>query len=245
MPVNRTAVIVAVLAFAVGLVSLFPARVAYRWFAPPELALSGVDGSMWRGRAQAASVAGVYLAETGWRFRPLSLLTGKLAYSVEARPIGGFVDGEVAAGLGGTMRFRNLRASISLAALEQVTGIKGMSGTLNVAFDRLLLSDGLPVAADGTVEVSALVLPQVGASPLGGFSATFFTQDDGVTASVEDTDANVELAGSFTLDRDRGYRLIGKLAPKPETPPAVRRQMKLLGSPNDRGQYELRIEGAL
>ncbi len=245
MPASRRAVIVAVLTFAVGLISLFPARIAYRWFAPAELVLSGIEGSIWRGRAQAANVAGVYLADTGWRARLIRLLTGKLAFAIESRPVAGFVDAEVAVGLGGSVHVRDLRASIPLAALEQATGVKGIGGTLNAAFDRLQLADGLPVAADGTVEVSSLLLPLVSTAPIGGFKATFFTADEGVAASVEDTDASVDLAGSFALSEDRSYRFLGKLAPKPETPRAIRRQMRLLGSADERGQHELRLEGSL
>ena len=120
-----------------------------------------------------------------------------------------------------------------------------MQGILNIQFDRLQISDGLPVAALGAVEVSGLLLPLVSQTAIGGFRAEFFTRQDGVVASIEDTDAIFDLAGSLRITSDRNYQFLGQLAAKPETPPQVREQMRFLGSPNERGQYELRLEGQL
>ena len=41
--------------FIIGLLAVFPARVAYRWLAPPQLAMTGIEGSVWRGGAAAAA----------------------------------------------------------------------------------------------------------------------------------------------------------------------------------------------
>jgi len=120
-----------------------------------------------------------------------------------------------------------------------------MQGSLKVDFERLQLSDGMPVAAQGVVEVSGLLLPLVAPAPIGGFRAEFFTQQDGIVASVQDTDGILDLAGSLKLTSDRNYTFLGQLAAKPETPAQLREQMRFLGSPNERGQYELRLEGQL
>lgn len=64
-------------------------------------------------------------------------------------------------------------------------------------------------------------------------------------ASVEDTDAIVDLAGSLSVSADRTYRFLAQVAPKSTTPEDLREQMRFLGTPNERGQYELRLEGQL
>ena len=64
-------------------------------------------------------------------------------------------------------------------------------------------------------------------------------------ASVEDTDAVVDLAGTLEIRPDRNYQFIGLIAPKATTPARLRQQMQFLGTANERGQYELRLEGAL
>ena len=64
-------------------------------------------------------------------------------------------------------------------------------------------------------------------------------------ASIEDTDAVIDLAGSVSLSPDRTYQFLAQVAPKPNTPADLREQMRFLGTANDRGQYELRLEGQL
>ncbi|MEJ2128351.1 MAG: type II secretion system protein N [Woeseiaceae bacterium] len=238
-------VIIGLVTFILGLVVMFPARVAYHWFAPSGVAFSGISGSIWSGRASAANVAGVYLRNIGWRIRPTTLLTGKLGYAIEADGASGFASGVVALGIGGSAELTELTASLPLQTLQQVVGVPGLDGTVSLQFERLELADGIPVAADGNLQVANLRVPLIHRSSLGGFKAEFFTQESGVMASVEDTDAVVDVAGSLSLASDRTYQFIALVAPKQSTPDDLRRQMGFLGTPNERGQHELRLEGQL
>ena len=243
---NRSRLLIAgSITLLLGLVIFFPARVAYQWFAPDTVAVGGIEGSIWSGRAREARIAGVYMRDVSWRLRPQSIFTGKLGYVVEARPTSGFVDGSVAVGATGTVTMSDLTASIPLQSLQQAVSLPGLRGVVNAQFERLTLEDGLPVAADGTLEVANLVAPLVHRGPIGGYRAEFFTQESGVMASVEDTDGLVDLAGSLQISSDRSYQFVGQLAAKSNTPANVRQQMQFLGSPNERGQHELRLEGQL
>ena len=242
----RTRFIVAGCATLVaGLVFFFPARVAYQWFAPPTVNLAGISGSVWKGEASHAKSGSVYLQDLSWRIKPLSLFTGKPKYRVEASPASGFIDGQVALSLSGGITFSDLRGSLPLELLEGPVGIRGLRGTLNMRFERLIIENGIPVAANGDLEVSNLVAPNIHRASIGGYRAEFFTQDTGVIASVEDTDGLIDIAGSLQLSPDGTYRFVGPLAPKNNTPANVRQQLQYLGPANERGQYELRLEGKL
>jgi len=241
MPTRRRLIITGVLTMLAGLVILFPARVAYDWFAPPELRIRGISGSIWSGTADHAAGGGVYVAQLKWRFRPFRLFTGKLAYAVSASLGADSVESGLALSIGGTL----FLTDIPLQLLEASSGVRGLRGTASGRIEQLVLSDGVPVSVQGAIEVSDLLLPLVSQSSIGGYRAEFFTQQDGVVVSVEDTDGVVEIAGSLKLSNDRSYSFLGQLAPKSETPPQVRQQMQFLGSANERGQYELRLEGRL
>jgi general secretion pathway protein N len=245
MHARRRLIVAAVLTFLLGLLILFPARVAYRWFAPPAAAFSGIDGSVWYGSARQVSVNGVYLRDLSWRIKPQSLVTGKLNYAVEATPASGFIEGDVGIGIGGKLTFSNVNAALPLAALETATRMRGLRGNASIQIERLEISDGVPVAADGKLTVSNLVAPRVYRGSIGGYSAEFFTQNNGVVASVEDTDGLLDIAGSLQLGSDRTYQFIAKIAPKANTPDSVERQLRVLGSADERGQRELRLEGQL
>ena len=242
---KRGLLLIAVLTLTIALVVKFPARVAYQWAAPAGIAASGIHGSAWRGRADALSINGVYLANVSWRLLPLRLLTGNASYRIKGSPVSGFIEGDIGFGFGGRVSGSNLVASLPLQLLAQSLNISGLSGDATVRFDRIRIKGGLPVAADGTIEVSNLVAPRLSRDPIGGFRAEFFTGNNGVTATVEDTNGVVDLAGSLQINDDRSYQFLGKVAAKPDAPSTLRRQLQYLGSPDDRGQRELRLEGAL
>lgn len=245
MPPKGRLIAVALIAFVAGVVLLFPARVAYRWFAPPEIALSGIEGTVWRGSARDASFSGIYLRDLDWRIRPQALFAARLSYRISAAPAGGFLDGDASVSPGGTLRLTDLRASLPLEAISEAVRMPGLAGLANAQFERLEVDGGVPMAADGVLEVASLRVPLVAPMPIGGYRAEFFTQADGVIASVEDTDGLVDVAGRLLLSSDRSYQFLGQIAPKAETPEALRNQMRFLGTANARGQYELRLEGSL
>ena len=245
MPNRSRLVAVGLAAFAIALIVFFPARVAYRWFAPETVAISGISGSVWNGKAREADVGGVYLHELTWSFRPASLLTGKLAYAVAARPGSGFVNAHAAFGITGTVVLQDVQASVSLQALQNWVPMPGLYGDVSARFERLQFDKGLLVAANGVLEISGLVAPLVHSASIGGYRAEFFTQESGVMASVEDTDGLVDLAGTLKISSDRNYEFVAQLAAKNNTPAQLRDQMQFLGTANDRGQHELRLEGKL
>jgi general secretion pathway protein N len=238
-------VIIGVITLLLGLLIVFPARVANHWFTPAGVAISGIQGSIWRGHALEGEIGGIYVRNLNWQMRPWALFTGELAYSVEADAVSGFINGNVALGIGGSAAIRDLTASLSLQSMQSIVGMAGLGGTANLQFARLVFKDGIPVAADGTLEIANLVAPLIDRSSVGGFRAEFFTQESGIIASVEDTDAVVELAGSLSVSPDRTYQFIAQVAPKDTTPANLREQMRFLGTPNERGQYEMRLEGQL
>jgi general secretion pathway protein N len=238
-------VIIGVITLLLGLLIFFPARVANHWFMPAGVAISGIEGTIWSGRALEGEISGIYIRNLNWRMQPWALFTGELAYSIEADAVPGFINSDVAIGIGGAASLRNLTASLSLQSMQSIVGMPGLGGTANLQFERLVIEGGIPVAADGTLEIANLLAPLIQRSSVGGFRAEFFTQESGIMASVEDTDAVIALAGSLSVSSDRTYQLIAQVAPKNNTPEKLREQMRFLGTPNERGQYELRLEGQL
>lgn len=64
-----------------------PALQLYGWFASklaPTLQLSGVQGRFWQGSASQAVIQGLPVSQLQWEFKPWSLLTGKLAWQLNA-----------------------------------------------------------------------------------------------------------------------------------------------------------------
>jgi len=245
---KRGLILTGALVLLLGLVILFPARVAFHWFAPAALQISGVQGTAWHGSAIEASVSGVYVRNIKWDIKPLRLLTGALSYRVAATLESGFAESELGIGLGGAISLTDLRAALPLALVAGVSGLPslhGGEGSVSLNFERLEMLNGFPVAADGVIEIAGLVLPRISRTSLGGYKAEFLTQNNTISGSFEDTDGVVDLvAGSVQINTDRSYTLVIPFAAKPETPASLWQQLQLLPK-NERGQHELREEGTL
>lgn len=231
--------------FLVGVVLLFPARVAYHLFAPDSFRLTGISGTIWSGRAAEGQAAGVYLSNMEWSFRPAMLLTGKLAFDTRFDPAGGFMEAGIAAGLGGNVTLTDVEGALSIAALQSVMPAQGIEGNVRLLFSRISLENGLPTAAEGSIEVVGLVARGLASIPIGDFRADLQTGDDGITGSVEDTAGMLDIAGVLRLTPERSYSLTGLVAPTASTPESVVNQLRFLGSANERGQREFRFEGQL
>lgn len=240
---HRGLITVAAITFVIGLVTLFPARVAYHWFAPQGVAVSNISGSLWNGAAGEASINQLYLHDLQWSFKPSPIFSGGFGFHVEAKPVSGFIDAIVIVGLGNSVEIRDLTASMPLEVLGSALQVSGLSGSASLKFDRLEMTEQTLLYAAGTLSVANVSVPLVARAPLGGYKAEFSTQADGIKASVEDTDGVVDLAGTLIIRPDRSYDLTGLVIATPTTPNSVRQQMELLGPANDRGQREIRLGG--
>jgi general secretion pathway protein N len=241
---KRGLFLVGLLAALAAVVILFPARVAYRIASPPLVALSGLSGTIWHGSAREFSTNGIYLRDLEWRIKPAGLLTGKAVYSVSGSPVSGFFDSEIAISPSGKLALSNLTASLPLQMLAKPAGVAGLRGNLSVQIDRLELVAGRPAALDGTADVAGLVVPMVSRTSLGGYHAEFFTENNGIVASIEDTDGVVDLAGSLQLNQDKSYSFVGQVVAKADTPASLKQRMQILPRTDRPGQHELRLDGS-
>lgn len=243
---NRKRLILAGIAtLIIGLIITFPARVAYQWFAPGELKLSGINGSIWRGNAAQGTAGGVYLADINWSFRPLGLLSGKLEYASTSKLASGFFDANIAIGIGGSLTLSDVAGALALDTLAGVLPLTGIEGDISVQFEELIVENGLPVEATGTLNIANLVSRYLSPIRLGDYKAVFHTQEDGILGSVESIRGVLELAGTIKLSRDRTYKFTGKVAATSAAPSNIAQQLQLLGSPDAQGMRDFRIEGQL
>lgn len=241
----RTLVIAGAVTFVAALVIAFPARLAWQWAAPPGVALQGISGSIWNGRAREASAGGLYLSDVHWRFHPLAVLAGRIEYAVSGAPVAGFMEADLSIRAGGAIGLENVMASLPIAALDPFIEVAGLDGVVNVEIERLLIRDGLPVGADGTITLSNLVIRPLASSVLGDYQATVATVDDVVRGEVGDLSGVLDVTGSVELRPDRTYAFTGLIGTRPGAPQEVERQLQYLGSADAEGRRSFRLEGQL
>jgi general secretion pathway protein N len=238
-------IITGLLVFLLVLVATFPARVAYRWLAPAELQLSGIEGSLWSGRAAQAMAAGAYFTDISWRLIPQSLLSGELAYAATARPASGSLAADVSIGATGELIIENLVGTLPLDLAHPAFQANGIGGDLDLQFTQLTLIDSVPVAAEGVLTVSNLFVRDLSAAVIGDIEAEFRTMDGRMTATVSDLSGVIEVSGDFVVEASRSYRLTGLVRARPDAPPSIEQQLQFLGSPDNAGMRPFRFEGSL
>ena len=241
---RRGLIILGVLTLVVALVVTFPARVAYSLVSSPFMAMNGISGTIWNGSAREFSTNGIYLRKLEWHMRPLQLVTGKAVYVVSGSPASGFFDSEVSVALDGTLTLSGLRASMPLQMVERAVGVPGLRGSASVRLERLELANGRAVAAEGMINVENLVVPMLNRSSLGGYRAEFYTQNNGILASIEDADGAVDLAGTLSLKPDKTYEFLGYVAPNSRTSDSLRQRLQFLPKTDQPNQHEMRLEGS-
>ena len=240
----RWLILLGVVTFVVGVVTMFPARVAYSLFAPDGIRLSVITGTLWNGSVAEAEVSGLYIGDLSWSFQPGGLFRGELGYAVEASPAGGIATANIGVGFG-EVNLRNLEGGLSIAAIQSVVSTPGIEGSTRFDFPLVRLENGFPTAADGTVEIRGLVARGLSQAPLGDFRAVLASSDASISGSIEDLAGVLDIAGSLRIGANRTYLLTGLVAPTPETPEGIVNQLRFLGSPNERGQRQFRFEGRL
>jgi general secretion pathway protein N len=245
VPGKKRLILAGLATFAIGVALSFPARIAYDWFFSPEMRLSGINGTVWKGRAVEVSIGGIYLRDVEWAFLPLSVFKGRVAYAIELQTAFGSLHGNVSAGAGGDIALQNVESSFALREFSDLFQLKGFDGILEMRIDTLVIDDGLPVTARGSIRLSDLLARQISPLVIGDYLAEFSSNESGIIGSVEDLSGVLDVAGTISIRRDRSYSFVGKVAALPEAPAGLADQLQYLGSPDDRGYRDFRIEGQL
>lgn len=241
----------AYLAFAL---SMLPAATAYRWLAPEEVRLAGVEGTVWSGSAALASAGPVSVRDLRWRLAALPLLMGRADGQVQARVGDGFVEGDVTAAPSGRVEVRNLRAATSIPAIAGLVPVlTELQGQISAELARVVLRDGWPLEVVGDARLAGLRVPlpiSGGWSddliPLGDYAVTF--EDAGgeiVLARFQDTGGPLEASGTLSLDRAGRYRLEVSALARGNARPELTQALDFMGEPLPDGKRRFEMEGSL
>jgi general secretion pathway protein N len=232
--------------------SSFPAGTAYAWLAPQGVNLTGLEGTLWSGRAAAGTVGDLALRDIRWTLRPLRLLLGRLAATVEARLSDGFVSANVSASPS-SVALSDVRASTSLATLRGMLPLSGVRGDASVSLDELELAGGAVTKVLGELRLAKLeVAPFVPTGsrellPIGNYTVSFIeAQNAGVNATFVDSGGPLEVTGTLELDAARAYTLDGFIKPRPDASQTLVDGLAIVtAEPDAEGRRRLTLTGSL
>lgn len=238
-------------AYAAFTLSTFPAGTAVRWFAPP-VGLNGIQGTVWSGSAATGTVAGLPVQDVRWHLRPWTLLTGRVAGTVDVR----LPDGFVTTAFSATRRavtFSDLRGGTSLATLASVMpALRGTRGQASIELSSLQIESGWPEQVRGNLKVAALekeTIPNGNNNllPLGDYTVTFGdAPPHTVAARFIDNGGPLEVAGTVSVNQAREFSFDALIKPRAGAPEMLVEGLKLqTPEPDADGRRRFALTGSL
>lgn len=214
---------------------------------PPAIAMAGVEGSAWNGRAAVVSIGGTQLGALNWNLHALSLLAAKAKADIKLTRSDGFVQATIAMRNPKRVSVSGLTGSLPLDTLPPSAAPGGWKGTLNMRLASLELVDGWPARADGTIELINLVGPARRPAELGSYKVIFPPELTGneLVGALADTGGPLEIAGNIRLKPDRSYLVEGSVAARPEAPRSMTDGLQMLGSPDAQGRRPFSLAGTM
>lgn len=238
-------------AYLVFLLVQLPAAYAVRWLQPrlPQLALSGVSGSLWAGQAAAVSLEGRPLGSLSWRFDWLAPLEFSLGYRLRLEDSGrSRAQGRLALGWGKTITLRAVQGWLPVAEFAPLLPFpaQGMGGELHLQIRKAALRAGRPQAAEGSVTLSDLRIQWPLAATLGDYRLVLRTAAGEIHGTLSDAgNGPIALRARFSLDGRGRYRAEGTMTARAAAPQTLRDWLSALGPADSRGAHHWQLSGSL
>jgi hypothetical protein len=204
--------VIGLITFVIGLVAFLPARVAAGWAeqAVP-VSIGGVTGTVFKGRASYVSGPGGAVENLAWNLHPAALLIGHISADLEIdSDLGGF-SAQVSRSLFGQNTLENISGSASAGWLAKLGGYTflPLSADVRVDISEAVFDDDLKFdALDGEVRVEntrwELFNPPV---RLGRFTTALSKADEGIRATIMQSEGPLALDGALSTDESRRYQM--------------------------------------
>lgn len=247
------------LVYVAFLVWSFPAQRAYAYWqhsdlAEPNLRLSGIDGSIWSGRAALALLNGQRLEALEWHFQPWALLTGKVGIDwrlslPEAQGAAGYAQGSTRLGLDGGLQFPAVEGRLPALLLATLGGAEAVrpSGSVSLNLQDLRWDGQRLRSANGRIVWSGAGVNLFKPVTLGDLSLTLQTVDADIKGVLSDASGPLEAAGELTLSADGRYTFNGSFAPRQGVAGAgeLASALNSLGRPGPDGKWRIQQAGQL
>ena len=236
--------------YALGLVATLPAGWVYTWGKPrlgDTLMLSGVNGTVWQGRARAAQMGTVRVEKLQWDLRAWALLLGRvsaaLTFQYQSQP------GRLTfiRHMNGDWGMKDVDLLVPARNFQSLLRLPGteLSGVVAAKFDTLRLQQGRIVAAEGTLTWDKAAVMRPVSVELGGFATRFTTENDLIQGVMKDSGGEVQADGLFKLKPDGQYEFTATFISRDPKQPMINQGLQLFGQPGPDGRVKVDTQGQL
>ncbi|WKE65924.1 type II secretion system protein N [Gallaecimonas kandeliae] len=237
------------LLFLVALIWQVPASaVLARVQLPPQVQLSGVEGSLWQGSVAKLQLGDIAFDQLQWQAHPWQLLTGKLGVSLHSRPGATRLAASLTLGLGGKLAVENLVMKAPVAPLVANVRLpvpSQVSGELSLAIPEFRLGKPWCEALAGKAQwLDAGVTNRFGDFDLGRIDADLGCDKGALTAVVRDTPPRLGLELEARVDASH-YQVRGFAKPAADQPKSLQDAFAFFGKAGSDGRYPVQFKGPI
>ncbi|HSE11504.1 MAG TPA: type II secretion system protein N [Rudaea sp.] len=239
------AAIVLVAAFAVAAWTC-PADLAYRYFGDrlAPVALRGLSGTVWQGRADAVDLFRQNLGALEWRLQPAALLRGEAIAQFSLVGDGLGATGTIARAGDGQISFQDavVRMPARIAAPVLATPALELLGTIEIDVTRARLRNAWLEDATGLAYWRDAAVAGAAQARLSDLQVTFASAADGrISGAIRDLGGPLRAQGTFSASLGR-YDARVQLAAR-DNDPRVAEALQYVGQPQPDGSRLFEIEG--
>jgi len=248
---HRRLVLLGLVALACFALATLPASLAGRLFERAGLSATDYSGTVWSGAAGGVAWQGASLGTLRWRLRPLALLRARAAADISMTRRDGSASATAAAARDGTLELTDVQFDLPIEFLAEIPSgmARGWRGRVGGSFTELRLTAGWPVAAAGVIELSDVVMPQLGRDVIGSFEVVIPDPQaappagSDIRARVSDSGGPVAVDASLTLADGRRFLLEGTVAARDGAPANLVRSLEYLGPADASGRRPFGVSG--
>ncbi|WP_051641946.1 type II secretion system protein N [Photobacterium galatheae] len=240
------------LALLVSLLVHLPASWLWQYVPKtPGLAVSGISGTPWKGRASQIRWQQWVLGEVDWNMSPWKLLTGDAVFEVnmgKGSALGYRGHGTLGINFDGPYAQDFV---LTMSAQQAVQYMRlpvpvTLGGSFTLTLDDYRFAPPYCQTLDGGLAWNgALVGTPLGEIDLGPVNAELSCNDGQLAAIARQTSEQVNSEWQASLSQNQTYSLNGWFTPGTELPANLRDQLKWLGNPDASGRYPVRYSGRL
>ncbi len=237
------ALLFTLLLFAVFMVARMPAQFALQYMPPQSpVALQGVSGTVWHGKAQNIVYQGSSLGALEWKVHPLSLLLAKLNTDFTLKGDGITAVGNASVNKEQDIDLENLRilADAEAIPLPPSAQLVTPAGKVNANFDAIEVRGGKVMSAEGTVKWKPARITAPAEYDLGELNLKVSGKDGRLKGILSSKNSPLNTNGSLNLEPNGMLKTNIKLSPHAGTPPELRDMLPMAGRQAADGSVTIR-----
>ncbi|VAW51413.1 hypothetical protein MNBD_GAMMA06-671 [hydrothermal vent metagenome] len=242
-------ILTAVISYFVILIATIPAKPVTDIFSDDAvLAIQGVSGTIWNGKAYLISANNMQFKKTNWSFNLWKLLIGKLSIDASTTFLNNKITTELGISFLGTYFANDLSTKIAAKEVAQLANIPlvQLDGMISLNIEHAQWKQGESPLATGEILWSNATVTVADTVPLGNISIVLGeSEQELLSAEIKNQGGSININGTAELISEADYAVNIKLLPTATTNDNIKQSLGLFAAKQSNGEYLFKQSGSL